>query len=79
MAYKNAMLTGPDGIKEHWESRSEASSDNKAEQLSPALLWVNSMFTKSKSETAFLAGSPSKVADSVVTSLKYAKSLLTKK
>ena len=79
MAYKNAMLTGPDGIKEHWESRSEASSDNKAEQLSPALLWVNSMFTKSKSETAFLAGSPSKVADSVVTSLEYAKSLLTKK
>ena len=79
MAYKNAMLTGPDGIKEHWESRSEASSDNKAEQLSPALLWVNSMFTKSKSETAFLAGSPSKVADSVVTSLEYAKALLTKK
>ena len=79
MAYKNAMLTGPDGIKEHWESRSEASSDNKAEQLSPALLWVNSMFTKSKSETQYLAGPPSKVADSVVTSLKYAKSLLTKK
>jgi len=79
MAYKNAMLTGPKGIKEHWESRSEASSDNKAEQLSPALLWVNSMFTKSKSESQYLAGSPSKVADSVVTSLEYAKSLLTKK
>ena len=78
-AYSNAMLTGPKGIKEHWESRSEASSDNKAEQLSPALLWVNSMFTKSKSETQYLAGSPSDVADSIVESIQNAKALLTKK
>ena len=78
-AYSNAMLTGPDGIKEHWESRSEASSDNKAEQLSPALLWVNSMFTKSKSETQYLAGSPSDVANSIVESIQNAKALLTKK
>ena len=78
-AYSNAMLTGRKGIKEHWESRSEASSDNKAEQLSPALLWVNSMFTKSKSETQYLAGSPSDVADSIVESIQNAKALLTKK
>ena len=78
-AYSNAMLTGPKGIKEHWESRSEASSDNKAEQLSPALLWVNSMFTKSKSEPQYLAGSPSDVANSVVQSIQNAKALLTKK
>ena len=78
-AYSNAMLTGRKGIKEHWESRSEASSDNKAEQLSPALLWVNSMFTKSKSETQYLAGSPSDVANSIVESIQNAKALLTKK
>ena len=78
-AYSNAMLTGTKGIKEHWESRSEASSDNKAEQLSPALLWVNSMFTKSKSEESYLAGSPSDVANSIVESIQNAKALLTKK